>query len=75
MRRAHAGGGRASEFDPGVLRKDELDILRIMILSRDEQYFLDSAGHDEFAIAQRPEIAGVEKSIGGARSGSEFRSA
>ena len=37
--------------DSRVLREDELDILRIVILPRDEQNFLDSAGNDELAIA------------------------
>ncbi len=73
MLRPHACGGRTSELDPRVLREDQLDILRIMILPRDEQDFLDPAGDDQFAIAQRSQVAGIGEAVGRARLRRELR--
>ena len=65
--RTRARRRRAAELDAGVLREDEVDVLRIVVLAGDEQDLLDPAGDDQLAVAQRAQVAGIEEAVGGAR--------
>jgi hypothetical protein len=46
-----------------VLRDHEIDVLRIVILSGDEQDLLHASGDHELAVDHRAEIARVEESV------------
>ncbi len=67
VRGAHARRSRAAQFDARVLREHQFDVLREVVLARDEDDLLDAAGDDEFAVEHRPQVPGVEVAVRGSR--------
>jgi hypothetical protein len=61
-----------AQLDARVLRDDEIDVLRIVILSGDEQHLLHASGHHELAVDDRAEIAGVEEAVARPRRGRQW---
>src|SRR4051812_34068217 len=57
-----------------ALRHHTLDVLRIVVAAANDDQVLETAGNEQFAVAQEPEISGAQKRAlaSGERCGERF---
>ena len=59
----NASRRRAAKLNVRVLRQDQFDVLREMVLAGDEQDFLDAPCDEQFALVDRSQVTGVKVSV------------
>ena len=64
---AHAGGHHLAELQALGALRDALDVVRVVVLSVDEDDLLRAAGDVELAALQHSEIAGAQPAVGGVK--------